>query len=83
MQSTVKLTVKFYIQAGSAQMQCNVCHHKMDESSSIMFRLSCSDKIKCIQQFKHELLMNFKNLERCVILKISKTSTLVKLSSVF
>ena len=31
--------------------------------------LSFSDKIKFIQQFKHVLLMNFKNLEKCDILK--------------
>ena len=41
----------------------------MDESSSIVFVLSCSDKIKCMQQFYRELLMNFKNLEKCDILK--------------
>ena len=34
----------------------------MDESSSILCGLSCSDKIKCIQHFLHKLLMNFKNL---------------------
>ena len=32
---------KFYIQTGSMQQQWNVCHHKMDESSSILFELSC------------------------------------------
>ena len=36
----------------------NACHHKMDESSSILFGLSGSDKIKCIQQFLHKLLKN-------------------------
>ena len=41
----------------------------MDESSSILFGLSCSDKIKCIQQFLHKLLMNFKNLKKFDILK--------------
>ena len=41
----------------------------MDESISIEFGLSFSDKIKCIQQFKHVLLMNFKNLEKCYILR--------------
>ena len=41
----------------------------MDESRSIVFGLSFSDKIKCIQQFKHVLMMNFKNLEKCDILK--------------
>ena len=33
------------------QQQWNVRHHKMDESSSILFGLSCSNKIKCIQKF--------------------------------
>ena len=36
----------------------------MDLSSSTMFGLQCLDKIKCILQFKHEPLMNFKNLEK-------------------
>ena len=31
--------------------------------------LSCSVEIKYIQQFLHKLLMNFKNLEKCDILK--------------
>ena len=31
--------------------------------------LSCSDEIKCIQQILHKLLTNFKNLEKCDILK--------------
>ena len=30
---------------------------------------SCSDEIKCIEQFLHKLLMNFKNLEKYDILK--------------
>ena len=47
MQSTVKLTFKFYIQTGSAQQQLNVCHYKMHESKlerqqcSVLFELSC------------------------------------------
>ena len=32
----------------------------MDESSSVLFGLSCSGKIRCIQQFLHKLLINFK-----------------------
>ena len=55
----------------------------MDESRSIEFGLSFSDKIKCIQQFKQVLLMNFKNLEKCDILKMRKKSTLIKISSVW
>ena len=51
------------------QQSWNVYRHKMDESRPIEFGLSFSDKIKCIQQFKHVLLMNFKNLEKCDILK--------------
>ena len=39
---------------------------KMVESRSIVFGLSFSDKIKCIQQFKHVLIMNFKNLENVI-----------------
>ena len=54
----------------------------MDESRSIEFVLSFSDKMKCIQQFKHVLLMNFKSLEKCDILKMRKKSTLIKISSV-
>ena len=54
----------------------------MDESRSILFWLSCSDEIKCIQQFLHKLPMNFKNLEKCAILKkMRKKSTLVKIPS--
>ena len=34
----------------------NFCHQKMDESSLILFELSCSDEIKCKQQFLHKLL---------------------------
>ena len=55
----------------------------MDESRSIEFGLSFSDKIKCIQQFKHVLMMNFKNLEKCDILKMRKKSTFIKISSVW
>ena len=55
----------------------------MDESRSIEFGLSFSDKIKCIQQFKHVLLMNFKNLEKRDILKMRKKSILIKISSVW
>ena len=55
----------------------------MYESRSIEFGLSFSDKIKCIQQFKHVLLMNFKNLEKRDILKMRKKSTLIKISSVW
>ena len=54
----------------------------MDESRSIVFGLLFSDKIKCIQQFKHVLMMNFKNLEKCDISKMCKKSTLIKISSV-
>ena len=38
-------------------------------TNSILVGLSCSDKIKCIQKFQHELLMDFKNREKCDILK--------------
>ena len=38
----------------------------MDESSSVLLGLSCSDKIKFIQQFLHKLLMNFKNLKNVI-----------------
>ena len=55
----------------------------MGESSSILFELSCSDKINCIQQFLHKLLRNFKNLEKYDILKMRKKSTLGKISSVW
>ena len=52
MQNAVKFDFfKLCIQTGSAQQQLNVCHHKMDESSSILLGHSCSDTIKCIQHF--------------------------------
>ena len=51
------------------QQSRNVYRHKMDESRSIVFGLSFSDKIKCIQQFKHVLMMNFKNLEKMLYFK--------------
>ena len=66
-----------------SQQSFNVYRHKMDESGSFEFGLLFSDKIKCIQQFKHVLLMNFKNLEKCDILKMRKKSTLIKISSVW
>ena len=44
------LSFRFYIQTGSAQQQRNVCNHKMDKSSFILFGLTCSEKIKYIQQ---------------------------------
>ena len=43
----------------------------MDESRSIVFGVSFSDKIKCIQQIQHVIMMNSKNLEKCDILKNS------------
>ena len=61
--------LKFHIQTGSAQQSLNVYRQKMDESRTIEFGLSFLDKIKCSQQFKHVLLINFKNLEKCDILK--------------
>ena len=39
----------------------------MDKSISVVFGLSYKDKMKCIQQFKHVLMINFKNLEKCDI----------------
>ena len=55
----------------------------MDESSSILLGHSYSDIIKCIQQFLQELMMNFKNLEKCDILKkMRKNSILVKMANV-
>ena len=55
----------------------------MDESSSVLFGLSCSGKIKCIQKFLHKLLINFKNLKKCDILKkMRRKSTLVEISSI-
>ena len=35
----------------------------------ILLWISCSDEIKFIQQFLHKLLMNFKNLEKCDVVK--------------
>ena len=63
------LILNVHIQTGSEQPSWNVYRQKMDEPRSIVFGLSFSDKIKCIQQFKHVLMMNFKNLEKCDILK--------------
>ena len=45
--------------------------------------LSCSDEIKFIQQFLYKLLIKFKNLEKCDILKYAQKSTLVNISSVW
>ena len=44
----------------------------MDESRSIEFGLSLLDKIKCIQQSKHVLLLNFKNLKNVIFKKMPK-----------
>ena len=55
----------------------------MDESSLILFGLSCSDEIKCIQQFLHKLLMNFKNLEKNDILKNCVKNDFSQISSVW
>ena len=38
--------LKFHIQTGSVQLPRKVYRHKLDESSSIEFGLSCSYKIK-------------------------------------
>ena len=51
-------------------------------SSSILFGLSCSDEIKGIQKFWHKVLINFKNLEKCDILKMRKNLFLIKNSIV-
>ena len=36
----------------------------MDQSSSTVFGLQCSNKIKAFNKFYEEILMNFKNLKK-------------------
>lgn len=58
-----------HIETGIALQSWNIHRNIMDKSSSIEFGLPRSNYIKCIQPFKHVLLMNFKYHEKFDILK--------------